>query len=172
MNFRSIACLTGAAALLSACMITKEAELVSGVETWTPNTWDCLVSQDEVAKKATWDEPTTVTEIIQDNIYQSGLLSFKVGKPYVIKFTNNDQVVRFLRAPIFFSKSSILKVVHEGEDIKPSCLQAIGVAPKQTTEIHLVPLETGYFDYHDTFMTAPILTEISTNGSVGLAYVY
>lgn len=159
---------------LSGCLTTDGANFFAepGVEASPFYTWNCPEAQAEAAKAADWKTASVAQETIKDEVYQEGLLSLQVGKPYIVRVTNEDDLPRTFRAPDLFQKSSVLKVVHEGADVTAACLQAVVVAPKQTTEIHMVPLEAGYYDYHETFLQMPMLTEITTNGSVGLAFVY
>ena len=185
MKFRSVAGLVGVCALLSACgsienetwhpalsWDSKRVFVAAGVDSAPNITWECTTNQEKAAEAAKWEDAVTVAETIKDHVYQSGLISLKVGVPHIITVTNLDDQARSFRAPGLFAKSSVLKIVHEGEDVTASCLQAVAVAPQKTSEIHLVPLEKGYFDYRDTFLSPPILTEITTLGAVGLAYVY
>ena len=176
MRFLSTASLIGVCTLISACgsisWDSKRFFVVPGVETAPPYNWTCKANQDRAAKAAKWEDAVTVVEAIKDDIYQSGLLSLKVGVPHIIKVTNLDKQARWFRAPGLFAKSSVLKIVHEGIDVVVSCPQAIAVAPQKTSQIHLIPLERGYFDYHETLLSTPMLTELTTMGSVGVAHVY
>ena len=185
MKFRSLAGLVGVYALLSACgsieneiwdspfsWDSERVFVAPGVDSEPNITWECTTSQEKAAEAAKWEDAVTVTETIKDDVYQSGLISLQVGVPHIITVTNLDDQARSFRAPGLFAKSSVLKIVHEGIDLKASCLQAVAVAPQKTSEIYLVPLEKGYFDYYETFLSPPILTEITTLGAVGLAYVY
>ncbi len=176
MRFLSKASLIGVCAFLSACgsisWDSKRFFIVPGVETAPPYNWTCVANQDRAAKVAKWENAVTVVETIKDDIYQSGLLSLKVGVPHIITVTNLDDQARWFRAPGLFAKSSVLKIVNEDIDVAASCLQAVAVAPQKTSEIYLIPLEKGYFDYHETLLSTPMLTELTTMGSVGVAFVY
>jgi len=176
MRFLSTASLIGVCALLAACgsisWDSKRFFVIPGVESAPPYNWTCLASQNKAAKAAKWENAVTVAETIKDDIYQSGLLSLKVGVPHIITVTNLDDQARWFRAPRLFAKSSVLKIVHEGIDVAASCPQAVAVAPQKTSEIHLIPLEKGYFDYHETLLSTPMLTELTTMGSVGVAFVH
>lgn len=173
MKLRAILCLA-AGLTLSGCLSTDGATFFAtpGVETSPFYSWNCTQGQAETAKAADWKTAMVVQETIKDEIYQEGLLNLQVGKPYILRVTNEDTLARSFRAPDLFNASSVLKVVHDGADVEVPCLQAVAVAPKKTTEIHLVPLEVGSFDYYETFMQIPVLTQVTTNGSIGLAYVY
>ena len=176
MIFRSAVTVIGLCVLLSACSSiswdSKQFFVLPGVDTEPTHSWECAAKQETIAKSAKWEEAEIVAETIKDEVYQSGLLYLKIGVPHIITVTNLDDQARSFRAPGLFAKSSVLKIVHEGKDVTASCLQAVAVAPQKTSEIHLVPLEKGYFDYHETFLSPPILTEVTTLGAVGLAYVY
>jgi len=173
MYLRSILSLL-TVSVLSGCLVSEPTRFVaqSGVDKSFPYSWNCAADQEKTAKDANWKTAIVVEETIKDEIYQLGLLTLQVGKPHIIKIVNEDDTTRSFRAPVLFGKSSILKVIHEGKEVVAPCLKAVAVSAKKTSEIHLVPLETGYFDYHETFLVAPMLTEITTNGAVGLAYVY
>ena len=185
MKFRSVPGLVGVCALLSGCgsienetwhpafsWDSKRVSVAPGVDSAPNITWECNTDQEKAAEAAKWEDAVTVAETIKDRVYQSGLISLKVSVPHIIMVTNLDDQARSFRAPGLFAKSSVLKIVHEGVDVTASCLQAVAVAPQTTSKIYLVPLEKGYFDYHETFLSPPILTEITTLGAVGLAYVY
>ena len=176
MRLRSVASLVGISALLLACdYISWDADRVfvtPGVHAEPNITWECTANQEKAAEAAKWEDAVTVQETIKDDVYQTGLISLRVGVPHIITVTNLDNQARSFRAPGLFAKSSVLKIVHEGTDVTASCLQAVAVAPQKMSEIYLVPLEKGYFDYYETFLSPPILTEVTTLGAVGLAYVY
>ncbi len=176
MKFRPVASFVSVFTLLTACdsisWDTKRFFVASGVKTEPNITWECTANQEQAAQAVKWEDAVMVSETIKDDVYQSGLISLQVGVPHIIAVTNLDDESRSFRAPGLFAKSSVLKVVHEGLDVSASCLQAIAIGPQKTSEIHLVPLEKGYFDYYETFLSPPILTEVTTLGAVGLAYVY
>jgi len=173
MLFRSLICLI-AVGFATGCFSydANRFYVLSGVEQKHAYNWTCAANQEISAKKADWATATTVEETIKDEVYQSGLLNLQVGKPYIVRVINEDDKTRTFRAPDLFASSSVLKVIHEGKEIIAPCLEAVAVGPKSASEIHLVPLEVGYYDYHETILKIPHLTEITTNGSVGLAYVY
>lgn len=166
MQFRCITCLLLALSL-SGCLTFNSSSTTSLLLQSS-----CVTSQKNKAKVVDWRSIDVVEETIEHEVYQEGLINLRVGKPYILRIHNKDNAIRSFRAPRLFYNSSVLKVVHDGKAILPTCLQAVAVEPKKTSEIYLVPLEAGYYDYHETVLEIPFMSEIMTNGSVGLAYVY
>jgi len=171
MKFRAGTMLIGLCYMLSACSGStfNETYGLSGVYNW-----GCNSNQEKIAKEARGDQAISITETINDGLYQSGVLTLKLGLPHVIELTNLDEQSRSFRAQKLFVNSSILKVVHEGKELVAPCLQAVVIGPKKTSEIHLVPLEKGYYDYHETYWSTPglnLLPTIAPIGAVGFVYV-
>jgi len=172
MKFRVVTMLIGLSFLLTACSGSTFNETfgLSGVYNW-----GCNSNQEKTAKTAKWDQALTVTEVIKDGTYKTGVLMLRVGIPHIIEITNLDKQSRSFRAESLFKKSSIFKVVHEGEQKSAPCLQGVAIAPQKTSEIYLVPLEKGYYDYHETFWTTPglnLLPFIAPMGAIGYVYVH
>lgn len=159
------------ALLLSGCITQSggEAQFVRGFDV-QPAKY-CDAKKFAQAKEADWKAATIVAEEIKDNLYQSGLISMWRNKPYIIQITNRDDGSRSFRAPDFFRRTAILKAVYDGKEIASPCLQSITIGPGKVAEIHLVPLEQGGFDFHDTVIWVPFLTQLTTIGDIGLIYV-
>ncbi|MBT3658953.1 MAG: hypothetical protein HOB37_07810 [Rhodospirillaceae bacterium] len=162
--------------MLSGCLAVTDGayKFVEGADTYpnfkNPNS-KCNSVGADVAKKANWQDAEVLEEEIRDEIYQSGLLYMVQNKPYVIRITNNDDTVRFFRAPGLLRGAAILKTVYNGKSADTPCMRGVAIGPGKTAEIHLVPLEAGGFDFHETAFWFPHVTEFTTNGSVGFAYV-
>ena len=171
MRLRTYVALIGVFFLLTACTdITNIDKTFAGVYNWS-----CNSNQRETATLADWDQAITVTETIKDELYQSGVLSLRVGVPYIIQITNLDREMRSFRAPDLFRSSSVLRVVHDGNEIAAPCLQAVVIPPQKTSEIQLVPLKKGYYNYRETYNTVPVLNLlpiIVPVSSIGFAHVY
>jgi len=173
MNFRWLVCLVLIAPLAGCLSVTdNKLHFTEGVRADPTLRYDCNPKQGEVAKKADWKKAEVVEEEIRDDIYQSGLITMWKDKPYIIRVTNNDDGVRSFNAHALFMASSVLKAVYDGEDAETPCLQNVAIGPGKTAEIHLVPLQSGGYDYHETTLFVGVLTEFTTNGAVGFAYVY
>ena len=171
MKSRAVILMMGFCTLLAACngATFNETFGLSGVYNW-----GCNSNQSHIAESADWDQATIVTETSKDEIFQSGILNLRVNVPNVIEITNLDNQTRSFRAQTLFANSSILKVVHEGQEVAAPCLQSVAIAPQKTSEIHLVPLEIGYYDYYETYWTTPglnLLPIIAPLEAVGVAYV-
>ena len=171
MRLRIYVILLGFFSLLTACTDIKNIDKTfAGVYNWS-----CKSNQKETASLADWDQAITVTETIKDELYQSGVLSLKVGVPYIIQITNLDNEIRSFNAPDLFKASSVLRVVHEGDEVAAPCLQAVAIPPQKTSEIQLVPLKKGYYNYRETYITDPVLNLLPILvpvSSIGFAHVY
>ena len=171
MRLRIYVILLGFFSLLTACTdLTNIDRTFAGVYNW-----GCKSNQEKMASLADWDQAITVTETIKDEVYQSGVLTLKVGLPHIIQITNLDNEIRSFKAPDLFKASSVLRVVHEGDEVEAPCLQAVAVPPQQTSEIQLVPLKKGYYNYRETYITVPVLNLLPIVvpvSSIGFAYVY
>ena len=171
MGLRLYIILITLCSLLTACTdLTNIDETFAGVYNW-----GCKSNQKKVASLADWDQAITVSETIKDEVYQSGVLMLRAGVPHIIQVTNLDNQIRSFKAPDLFKASSVLRVVHEGDEVAAPCLQAIAIPPGKTSEIELVPLKKGYYDYRETYMTVPVLNLlpiIVPVSSIGFAHVY
>ena len=99
----------------------------------------------------------------------------KAGLPHIIQITNLDNEIRSFNAPDLFKASSVLRVVHEGDEVAAPCLQAVSIQPQKTSEIQLVPLKKGYYNYRETYITVPVLNLMPILvpvSSIGFAHVY
>ena len=171
MRLRIYVILLGFFSLLTACTdLTNIDKTFAGVYNW-----GCKSNQEKMASSADWDQAITVTETIKDEVYQSGVLTLRVGVPHIIQITNLDNEIRSFKAPDLFKASSVLRVVHEGDEVAAPCLQAIAIPPQKTSEIQLVPLKKGYYNYRETYITVPVLNLLPILvpvSSIGFAHVY
>ena len=171
MRLRIYVILLGFFSLLTACAdLTNIDKTFAGVYNW-----GCKSNQEKIASLADWDQAIMVTETIKDEVYQSGVLTLKVGRPHIIQITNLDNEIRSFKAPDLFKASSVLRVVQEGDEVATPCLQAVAISPQKTSEIHLVPLKKGYYNYRETYITVPVLNLlpiIIPVSSTGFAHVY
>ena len=171
MRLRVYVILLGFFSLLTACAdLTNIDKTFAGVYNW-----GCKSNQEKMASLADWDQAITVTETIKDKVYQSGALTLKAGLPHIIQITNQDNEIRSFNAPDLFKASSVLRVVHEGDEVAAPCLQAVSIQPQKTSEIQLVPLKKGYYNYRETYITVPVLNLlpiIIPVSSIGFAHVY
>ena len=132
MGLRIYVTLISVFSLLTSCTdITNIDKTFAGVYNWS-----CESNDEKTASLADWDQAITVTETIKDELYQSGVLSLRLGVPHIIQITNLDREIRAFRAPNLFRSSSVLRVVHDGDEVKAPCLQAVVIPPQKTSEMH------------------------------------
>jgi len=157
--------------LLAGCLtqIDGRPQLAAGVD--LRSQYWCKAAQFDAAKAADWSNAEVIKEEIKDNLYSIGLISLWRKKPYIIEVTNLDDSERSFRAPNFFKNSSILKAVYDGKTVETPCMESVTLGPGKSAEIHVVPTAKGSFDYHDTALWIPFLTQLTTNGDIGLIHV-
>lgn len=172
MKISSVLAVLGGVSV-SGCLTVIKTDVYAtpGVDNAKPYAWTCAADQDKAAKAADWSKAAVIKETVKDKTYQIGLLVLVTGKPYVLRVANADAWTRSFRAPELFNKSSVLKVVLDGNEFQADCLQSVAIGAGKIAEIHFVPLEKGYYDYHETVMTPPILTEFTGGGSIGQIHV-
>lgn len=157
---------------LSGCLTLIDGETVwqDGVKTMP--TMYCANDDNGPAKTVDWKTATLVEETVKDDRYESGLLTLWQNKPYIIRVTNQDDGVRSFRAPAFFRDVAVLKAVYKDRTVEHPCINALTLAPGASGEIHIIPLKTGSYDYHETGIWLPFLGEIVSASDVGVIYVH
>jgi uncharacterized cupredoxin-like copper-binding protein len=96
------------------------------------------------ASAADFDQAEHVTVVLTEYAFDPPDLSFKQGRPYVLRLENKGAKTHFVASEPFFRAISVHSLSGHGQPASPF-LKAVGVAPGEARELAFVPERKGTY---------------------------
>ncbi len=93
-----------------------------------------------------WSTAETREVVILEKDVRPAFVNMTAGKPYVLRVVNTEDVTRSFAAPDFFQSAAVAGVEGYGADRAPR-ITSLALAPRQTRELRVVPLEAGRYRF-------------------------
>lgn len=114
-----------------------------------PMPTSCLADSGTYLKGVDWGKAETVHITYRNGGYSPLITNLNVGKPYILRITNKDEIIRGFKARELFNSVAVAKVSHDGKEVPDNCPGAVNIAPLKTAEIRLVTVESGSYYFTD-----------------------
>ncbi|GAB6052659.1 hypothetical protein JCM17960_14790 [Magnetospira thiophila] len=124
---------------------------------------------------ADWQKAETREILFLESGLKPPFLYMKKGQPYLLRVVNTEESPRTLSGVDFFRNAAATGLTGSDEP-DPLKVVSFSVAPKETREIHVVPMAAGRYRFNDATdsLYMPVLSQFSIgSGSIrGIAGVF
>ena len=113
----------------------------------------CAKVDQKAVKFINWTKVPVVNVRIRQNEYSPMIIRLRQGWPYVIRISNRDDYGHVFQANTFFSRVAVIKTTTAGKVREDTCYGAVFIPAQQTTELKLVAVVDGTYEYTDSYLS-------------------
>ncbi|MBT5013177.1 MAG: hypothetical protein HON02_01900, partial [Rhodospirillaceae bacterium] len=125
---------------------------------------DCTTAAIQHTDGVDWEQARNVNLRIRQGDFTPGYLGLLMGKAYVLRIENGDDEEHTFRAIDFFRSVAVKQIsVNGGRTFETPCVDAITLPPGKTTEVRLVAVRDGSYEFENN----SLLMAMALVGSAG-----
>ncbi|MHA1598522.1 MAG: hypothetical protein ACTSV1_07345 [Alphaproteobacteria bacterium] len=128
---------------------------------------DCSRAAVEKTAGIDWEKANTVNLRIRQGDFSPGYIGLIQGKAYVLRVENGDDDDRYFRAIDFFRSVAVEQIsVIGGRTFKTPCVDALTLQAGRTTEVRLVAVRDGSYEFQNNSLLMSMALIGSTGGFI------
>ena len=109
----------------------------------------CNTSMQLNVQKLNWEKAKRIQIFKRKSGISPNKIKLNTKTPYILKIYNSTKDIWNFKVDDFLEKVRIAKIIYDGKTLDFFCIEAIRVGKLKWAEIHLVPLQTGNFNFSD-----------------------